>query len=124
MRLAKTPAQYLATRDGRHELAYEAMLSAGRTQWTVGQRVRVYRTTRGARMLPDRSDGDADDLADDPRDYDAEHYIRVLREQFATRLSRALAPEHFAAVFADPDQLSLFATPLDDAHPILTITTP
>ena len=57
---------------------------------------------------------------DDPRDYDADHYIRILREQFASRLARALTPDDFAAVFADPDQLSLFVRSLDTARPVLT----
>ena len=46
----------------------------------------------------------------DPRDYDVEHYVRVLRDNFASRLERAFTPEDYAAVFADPDQLSLFAS--------------
>ena len=56
----------------------------------------------------------------DPRDYDVEHYLRVLRDTYAARLARALTPEDFAAIFADPDQPSLFARPLRDARPILT----
>jgi hypothetical protein len=34
---------------------------------------------------------------------------------------RALTPEDFAAVFADPGQPSLFAPSLADARPILTV---
>ena len=34
---------------------------------------------------------------------------------------RALTPEDFAAVFADPEQLSLFAPLLADARPVLTV---
>ena len=47
VRLTKTPAQYLATRESRRELAYEAMLASGRPSWTIGERVRVYRTQSG-----------------------------------------------------------------------------
>ena len=54
------------------------------------------------------------------RDYDVEHYVRVLRETFASRLARALTPEDFASVFADPDQLSLFAPSLSTVRPVLT----
>jgi hypothetical protein len=43
VRLTKTPAQYLQTRDTRRELPYEAMLASGRTAWSVGDRIRVYR---------------------------------------------------------------------------------
>jgi hypothetical protein len=46
-----------------------------------------------------------------------------LRTTYAERLARALSPEDFATVFADPDQLSLFATPLESIRPVLTILT-
>ncbi len=134
VRLTKSPAQYATIRDTRRELAYEAMLASGRSAWAIGDRVRVYRTAHGGRVIdePDEDLGDDDDddpgptspLArddrTDPRDYDAEHYVRMLREQFATRLARALTPDDFAVVFADPDQLSLFTPPLAAMRPILT----
>jgi uncharacterized membrane protein len=56
----------------------------------------------------------------DARDYDVEYYVRVLRESFATRLERAVEPEHFAALFDDPLQLSLFGAGLARARPVLT----
>jgi DNA polymerase I len=43
----------------------------------------------------------------------------VLRETFAARLARAFAPADFAAVFADPDQLELFAPSLAAIAPVL-----
>ncbi|MEP7000361.1 MAG: DNA polymerase domain-containing protein, partial [bacterium] len=43
VRLTKTPTQYLEVRDTRRELSYEALLASGRTTWSVGDRVRVYR---------------------------------------------------------------------------------
>jgi DNA polymerase I len=158
VRLTLTPAQYLATRATRHQLVYEAVLASGRTAWTAGERVRVYRATRGrGRLLveaddetheapEDEPDTDAADLpavvpttvapattatvdprdprdlrdSHDPRDYDVEHYLRVLRETYAARFARALLPEDFAAIFADPEQPSLFARSLAEARPILT----
>ena len=57
---------------------------------------------------------------DDPRDYDVEHYVRVLRETFAARLARAFRPQDFAAVFEDPDQLSLLPPSYESMRPILT----
>jgi DNA polymerase, archaea type len=139
------------------------VIASGRTAWTAGERVRIYRGTRGRACLwvePDDADDaaaaapdDADDAdlpehasaavaaaaqsgdprdpsgergargapdSGDPRDYDVEHYLRVLRDTYAARLARALAAEDFAAIFADPDQPSLFARPLRDARPILT----
>jgi DNA polymerase elongation subunit (family B) len=119
VRLTKAPAQYFATRTSRQELAYEAVLANGRTSWSVGEHVRVYRTLRGGgRMIEDDADHDA--VAADPRDYDVEHYVRVLRDNFASRLARAFAPDDYAAVFADPDQLTLFAPSLAGVRPILT----
>ena len=121
VRLTKTPERYLALRDERRELPYEALLSAGRTAWTPGERVRVYRTASGTGgLVGDVEDGVRDGTARDPRDYDVEHYVRVLRDNFAERLSRALAPEDFAAVVADPQQPSLFEPSLAAATTVLT----
>jgi DNA polymerase elongation subunit (family B) len=108
VRLAKSPARYAETRETRRELAYEAMLASGQTSWRVGERVRVYRTQGGAGAAVVPGDGEEGGREEDRRDYDVEHYARVLRDNFAVRLARALAPADFAALFADPDQLSLF----------------
>lgn len=43
-----------------------------------------------------------------------------LRQNFASRLERALKPDDFAVAFADPRQLSLFAGRLSAARPVLT----
>lgn len=107
VRLTKTPAQYHATRDTRREHSYEAMLSGGRPQWRRGERVRVYRTREGGAGLA-RERSASGELNVDPRDYDIEHYVRVLRSNFAVRLARAFTPEDFAALFADPDRPTLF----------------
>jgi len=123
VRLTKAPAQYLGTRGRRRELPYEAMLANGRAHWPAGERVFVYKAMGGrAGLAPDR-DGDDDvaGSAGDPRDYDVEHYVRVLRETFAARLARGLTSEDFAEVFADPEQPSLFAASLSNARPVLTV---
>ena len=121
VRLTKTPARYLAVREQRRELTYEALLAAGRTNWIVGERVRVYRTTSGgAGLVPEAEDGARSEDAADPRDYDVDHYVRVLREIFGERLSRALRPEHFAAIVSDPEQPSLFDAELESAAAVLT----
>jgi DNA polymerase elongation subunit (family B) len=124
VRLTKTPAEYLATRSQRRELPYEAMLNAGRDTWTARERVRVYRArgNRAALFSEATADPDADSLAHerDPRDYDVDFYLRQLRETFAARLARALTPEDFAVLFADPQQLNLFPPDLDTIEPILT----
>ncbi len=134
VRLKKSPSEYLAVRERRRELPYEAVLASGRTHWAHGEHVRVYRAVRGrAGLLPDpeaeddgrtrngsREDGNGGPVSD-PLDYDVEFYARLLRETFAARLVRALTPEDFAAVFADPEQPSLFAPSLEHARPILTV---
>jgi hypothetical protein len=121
VRLTKTPEQYLAVRGQRRELTYEALLAAGRTTWTIGERVRVYRTeTGGAALVPEGEDGSRLDDRRVPRDYDVEHYVRVLRDTFSERLSRALRPEHMLAVVADPIQPSLFDDELVSAEVTLT----
>jgi DNA polymerase, archaea type len=56
----------------------------------------------------------------DPRDYDVDYYLRLLRTTFASRLASGLRAEDFAAIFADPDQLSLFRPVLSELRPILT----
>jgi DNA polymerase elongation subunit (family B) len=114
VRLTKSPEEYAATRDERRELAYEAVLAGGRTAWEVGERVRVYRTRVGYGRV-----ADPDENAIDPRDYDVEHYMRILRDTFAARLERAFTVEDYAAVFADPDQLTLFGPSIDDIRPVL-----
>ncbi|HEX8904508.1 MAG TPA: DNA polymerase domain-containing protein, partial [Longimicrobiaceae bacterium] len=119
VRLTKTPARYAETRESRRELAYEALLASGRTSWRVGERVRVYRTRGGGRACPASPDDDFYGNGADPRDYDVDHYSRVLRDTFAVRLARALTPDDFAALFADPDQLSLFEPSTASMHPIL-----
>jgi DNA polymerase I len=119
VRLTKSPAKYAETRESRRELAYEALLASGRTAWRVGERVRVYRTQAGGAAVAPSGDDVAAGLAADPRDYDVDHYARVLRDTYAARLARALAPSDFAAVFADPDQFSLFAPSTDAMRPVL-----
>jgi DNA polymerase elongation subunit (family B) len=123
VRLTKTPQRYLETRDARRELPYEAMLASGRPAWTVGERVRVYRTRSGyGRVVTSADDDTIAAEGTDRRDYDVEHYVRVLRETYASRLARAFTPDDFAAVFAEPDQPSLFTPCLESMHTILTST--
>ncbi|MET0793122.1 MAG: DNA polymerase domain-containing protein, partial [Polyangiaceae bacterium] len=125
VRLTKTPTQYLATRAQRRELSYEALLDNGHDDWAAGERIRVYRRSRGrAGLLIDpevqgaRGSAGADP---DPRDYDIDYYLRLLRETYAARLARGLSPEDFAAICAAPEQPSLFERPLARSQPILTV---
>ena len=119
VRLTKSPEEYLASRERRRELSYEAMLAVGRTTWSIGERVRVYRAKNGEpAVVTSDEDGEASASADG-RNYDVDHYVRVLRDTFAARLARALAPEDFAALFADPDQPELFEPDLAAIQPVL-----
>ncbi len=115
VKLSRTPDEYLALRAMRRELAYEALLTRGLTHWTTGERIRVYRAVKGRAAMLD------DDDASDPRDYDTAHYVRALRETYATRLARAFSAEGFRALFEDPDQPSLFARLDEVARPRLTV---
>ncbi|MFL5582645.1 MAG: DNA polymerase domain-containing protein [Gemmatimonadaceae bacterium] len=117
VRLTKTPERYLATRAARRELGYEALLAAGRSSWHVGERVRVYRKQNGDAGLADSSDDSVIEI--DSRDYDTDYYVRLLRSTYAERLARAFTPEDFGVVFADAEQLALFATPVQTIRPIL-----
>jgi DNA polymerase elongation subunit (family B) len=120
VRLTKTRPLYLATRETRKELPYEALLSSGRTSWSVGDRIRVYRTRTGSGgVIEESEDETVSSESADRRDYDVDHYARVLRETFAARLERAFTPADFEAVFADPDQLSLFAPPIATIRTVL-----
>jgi DNA polymerase, archaea type len=125
VRLTKSPQDYQESRDTRRELTYEAMLASGRTTWSTGARVRVYRTKNGqGGVVPERDEDDAATSAArvDPRDYDVDHYVRLLRDTFAARLVRAFTPDDFAVVFADPDQLTLFNPSLATIRSVLTPT--
>src|SRR5207253_3015427 len=108
VRLTKTPAQYRASRDVRRELPYEAMIAAGRLDWRRGDKVRWYRTSNGSAGLVSEND------PADARAYDIDHYLRVLRDNYASRLARAFTPADFATLFAHPDQQSLFAAAYEE----------
>jgi DNA polymerase elongation subunit (family B) len=117
VRLRKSPAAYASARETRREFAYEAMLQSGRSHWTPGDKVRVYRTTGGGGRVIDEID-DEPRVDRDAGDYDGEHYAQLLRRNFASRLARAFTPEDFARVFADADQLPLFDARLDAIVPL------
>jgi DNA polymerase elongation subunit (family B) len=116
-RLSKTPEEYLATRASHRESAYEALLAAGRTTWSTGDRVRYYRVRGGACVLV----GDDEERApagDARPEYDAEHYVGVLVTSYASRLRKAFSPEDFERVFRLEGQLGLFDKPIAVIEPI------
>lgn len=135
VRLTKTPQAYLERRAVHQEAHYEALLAAGRGEWTPGERVRFYRVRENTyRWLPDETDDPPEEampeddwehvadeappnIPDDPRDYDAEHYVQVLIASYAGRLRKAFTPEDFEQVFRLHDQLNLFDRPVGEIEP-------
>jgi len=95
------------------------LLASGRTSWSIGDRVRVYRTKGGGASIVDTDDEDIARSAADPRDYDVEHYVRLLRETYAARLARAFTADECATLFEDPNQPSLFVSAISDIRPRL-----
>ncbi len=118
VRLTKTPAQYETVRAKRRELSYEALIAAGRKEWSIGDRIRVYRKQGGEAGLINSNEDEK--LAESRRDYDVDYYVRLLRDTYTSRMARAFSGEDFAAVFADPEQWSLFAPDIATIKPILT----
>jgi hypothetical protein len=118
VRMTKGPEEYLEVRESRRELQYEAMLASGRTTWSVGDKVRVYRTRAGGGGVVQEADDAAADAVD-RRDYDIDYYSRILRDTYASRLAKAFTPGDFAALFADPDQFSLFTPPIGSIRSVL-----
>jgi DNA polymerase I len=143
VRLSKSPEVYQAARAAHTEQAYEALLLAGRTRWTPGERVRFYRALGGASIwIPDESEDISFDesrraetsagehklneplpssYANDVksrRDYDVKHYLRVLVTSYASRLRKAYATEDFEQLFRLDEQLGLFDRPVEHIQPI------
>src|SRR5258707_2772704 len=143
VRLSKSPEAYQASRAAHTEQAYEALLRSGRTRWSPGERVRFYRALGGVPIwIPDESENisfdeagraevradehkpnelllpsSADDLKD-RRDYDVQHYLRVLVTSYASRLRKAYSTEDFGQLFRMDEQLGLFDRPVEHIHPI------
>ena len=114
------------------------MLAAGRTQWRNGERVRFYRAQQGTPVwLPDEAD-DASPISEDEdtdegeghvesmfsaasdtpltdrRDYDSEHYVRVLLHSYAERLRVVFEAEDFSQLFRLDGQQGLFDRPIEE----------
>ena len=141
MRLSKDSKTYLAKRAKHTEAQYEALLAAGRKQWQAGERVRFYRSQKGVPVwLPDEADdaspiSEEEEEADeveaseeslfsapsatpltDRRDYDSEHYVRVLRDSYAERLRVVFEAEDFSQLFRLDGQQGLFDRPIEQMH--------
>jgi DNA polymerase elongation subunit (family B) len=117
VRLSKSPAEYLGRERRQRESGYEALLSAGRTTWARGERVRFYRNSAGESVwLPDEQPaepGARDDAPDDRRDYDVAYYLELLTSSYAARLRKAFAAEDFDQLFRPDGQIGLFDVPVE-----------
>jgi DNA polymerase elongation subunit (family B) len=134
-RLSKTPDEYEVSRKRAREASYEALLTAGRTSWQVGERVRFYKAADGRVVwLPDARDdlsgatGEEDEAdeeqgglaGEEPRDspverndFDVAHYLQVLLTSYAGRLRKAFSREDFDQLFRPDTQLGLFDRPIE-----------
>ena len=139
VRLSKTPEAYHASRATHPEPQYEALLNAGRTRWFPGERVRFYRSQAkkyvwlpeeteeaaiGNEWGEDDEDEDIESTASslreevaNRRDYDVDHYLRVLVTSYAARLRKAFTPDDFTQLFRMEEQPGLFDMPIEDIQP-------
>lgn len=143
VRLSKTPEVYQQARATHQESAYEALLAAGRTHWSAGERVRFYRTRKGFIWIPEeteqtpvsddwraRADGTRPaslpaitaryaDIAN-RHDYDVDYYLRVLQTSYAARLKKAFDPADFDQLFRLDAQPTLFDIdkPIESIEPL------
>lgn len=133
VRLSKSSETYLATRSTQREPQYEALLAAGRSHWSPGERVRFYRAADGSFVwLPDAADepSGADPAPDERaaiaarRDYAVEHYLQVLVNSYAGRLRKAFDPADFAQLFRQETQLGLFDRPVAQIEPLWILCPP
>ncbi len=119
--LTKTPDTYRTTRGRAREVAYEALLVAGRTQWRVGERVRFYRAANGVPVwLPDTLEHDAVAATGGHTSlpgYDIAHYLAVLHTSYVARLRKAYAPHAYEQLFRSSGQIGLFDEPIGGVQP-------
>ncbi len=109
VQLTKSEEEY--ARSGRAEEQYE-VLRAMKRGWRPGDRVRYYHALIGRRRVRKLYEPGA-------TDYDAEYYVRKLREGYATRLSKAVAPEDFNSLFGE--MRGLFDVSPVEIGPVVTV---
>ncbi len=143
VRLSKTPEAYMAARQNHPEPQYEALLTAGRTHWYPGERVRFYRGPNKRYVwLPEESGDHSVDHRDwegllpapkpetpaaliastfedvyERKDYDVDYYLQLLLNSYAARLRKAFEPEDFSQLFRLEGQIGLFDEPIENIHP-------
>jgi DNA polymerase elongation subunit (family B) len=91
VQLTKSEEEYRAS--GKKEEQYEVLREA-KQHWQPGDRVRYYQAARGRRGYKKLYEPGA-------TDYDAEYYVKKLRDTYAARLSKAVAPEDLNSLFGE-----------------------
>jgi DNA polymerase elongation subunit (family B) len=109
VQLSKSQEQYEAS--GKKEEQYEVLRAAGKG-WRPGDRVRYYQAARGRKGYKKLYEPGA-------TDYDAEYYIRKLRDTYAARLAKAVAPEDLNSLFGETR--GLFDRDPSEIRPVVVV---
>ncbi len=109
-KVSKSSDKYAAA--GRSEAVYEAMLASGIKSWKAGERISIYRSAKGWLVAPEEEQVEY-------IPYETAHYAKVLRDNFASRMSKAFSPEDWATLFRLDSQPSLFDPPVESIKPVL-----
>ncbi len=111
VQLTKSEEAYASS--GRSEEQYE-VLRAARRHWKPGERIQYYQAARGRKKLyePDGPSAGA-------RDYDTEYYVKKLRDTYAARLSKAVAPDDLNALFGE--MRGLFDRDPSEIQPVVVV---
>lgn len=91
VQLTKSEEAYKAA--GKKEEQYEVLL-ASKQGWQPGERVRYYQAARGRKGYKKLYEPGA-------KDYDTEYYVKKLRDTYAARLAKAVAPEDLNSLFGE-----------------------
>ncbi|MDP9349989.1 MAG: ribonuclease H-like domain-containing protein [Chloroflexota bacterium] len=91
VQLTKSEEDYRSA--GKKEEQYEVLVTA-RRGWSPGDRVRYYQAARGRKGYKKLYEPGA-------TDYDAEYYVKKLRDTYAARLAKAVAPEDLNSLFGE-----------------------
>ncbi|MEJ7653235.1 MAG: hypothetical protein WKH64_07770 [Chloroflexia bacterium] len=107
--LSKSETEY--ARAGRVEEQYEVFKAAGRS-WQPGDRAVYYQAAVGRRKAKKLYEPGA-------TDYDAEYYVKKLRDTYAARLAKAVAPEDLNSLFGE--MRGLFDRDPSEIEPVVMV---
>lgn len=109
VQLTKSEEAY--ERAGRAEEQYEVLKAAGK-RWQPGERVRYYQAASGRKQSKKLYQPGA-------TDYDAEYYVKKLRDTYAARLAKAVAPEDLNSLFGE--MRGLFDRDPSEIQPVVLV---